>query len=56
MSAAGAAGILWGTIVTCSAFAALVVRRTLDRSRDRAWERELHLLAYNDDGWANRHI
>ena len=56
VSAAGAAVILWVTIVACSAFPALVVRRTLDRSRDRAWERELHLLAYNDDGWANRHI
>jgi hypothetical protein len=29
--------------------------RGLDRSRDRAWDRELHLMAHNDDGWANRH-
>ena len=31
-----------------------LIRRGLDRSRYRSWERELHLLAYNDDGWANR--
>lgn len=56
LSAVSAAGTVWIVIVVCSALAAFVIRRGLDRSRDRAWERELHLLAYNDDGWANRHI
>jgi hypothetical protein len=56
LSAVSAAGTVWVTIVACSALAAFVIRRGLDRSRDSAWERELHLLAYNDDGWANRHI
>ena len=56
LSAVSAAGAVWLIIVLCGALAAFVVRMGLDRSRDRAWERELHLLAYNDDGWANRHI
>jgi hypothetical protein len=46
---------VWLTVVACGAVLAYVVRNGLDRSRDRAWERELHLLAHNDDGWANRH-
>ncbi|CAN5666338.1 membrane protein [soil metagenome] len=56
LSAVAAAGTLWVVIVACSTLLALVIRRRLDRSRDRAWERELHLMAHNDDGWANRHI
>jgi hypothetical protein len=55
LSALGVAGTIWVVIVVFSALVALVIRRGLDRSRDRAWERELHLLAHNDDGWANRH-
>jgi hypothetical protein len=31
-----------------------MIRRGLDRARDRAWEREIRLFAHNDDGWANR--
>jgi hypothetical protein len=46
---------IWVAIVACCALAAFLTRRGLDRSRDRAWERELSLLAHNDDGWANRH-
>jgi hypothetical protein len=56
LSSVSAAGTVWVAIVACGALTAFVIRRGLDRSRDRAWERELHLLAYNDDGWANRHI
>jgi hypothetical protein len=56
ISAVSAAGMVWVTIVACSTAAALVIRRRLDRFRARAWERELRLMAHNDDGWANRHI
>ena len=54
LSALGAAGAVWVMLVACSALVAFVVRRRLDASRDRAWERELRLMAHNDDGWANR--
>lgn len=55
LNAAVAAGTVWVALVACSALVAFVIRSGLDRSRDRAWEQELHLLAHNDDGWANRH-
>jgi hypothetical protein len=55
LSAAAAAATVWAVIVICSALVAFGIRRRLDHSRDRAWERELQLLAHNDDGWANRH-
>jgi hypothetical protein len=55
IGAVAAAVAVWITVVACSAVLAFVVRVGLDRSRERAWERELHLLAHNDDGWANRH-
>lgn len=56
LSAAGAAGTTWVALVACGAFVAFVIRRWLDSARDRAWERELNLMAHNDDGWANRSI
>ena len=56
LSALGAAATTWVALVACVTFVAFLVRRGLDRSRDRAWERELHLMAHNDDGWANRSI
>lgn len=56
MGGLAAAITVWLGIVACGASVALVVRRGLDRARDRGWERELRLLAHNDDGWANRHI
>jgi hypothetical protein len=56
LGAVVAAGTVWVAIVVCSALVAFVIRRGLDQSRDRAWERELQMLAHNDDGWANRHI
>lgn len=50
-----AAGVtLWVSLVMAGALAAYVIRRFLDRSRARAWDRELLLFAHNDDGWANR--
>ena len=54
-SALLSAAMLWLTFVACSLMAALLIRTGLDRYRDRAWERELHLLTHNDDGWASRH-
>ncbi|MET0475927.1 MAG: hypothetical protein ABW001_14940 [Mycobacterium sp.] len=55
LTAVGAAGTAWVAIVACGALLAFLIRRGLDRSRDRSWARELQLLAHNDDGWANRH-
>lgn len=54
VNAVAVAVTLWTTAVAASALAAYLVRRGLDRVRDRAWNRELVLLAHNDDGWANR--
>lgn len=48
-------GTVWAMTAVFGALAALAIRLGLDRSRARAWEREIHLLAHNDDGWANRH-
>jgi len=56
LAAISAAALVWAAIVSGAVLTALTVRLTLDRSRDREWERELHLMAHNDDGWANRHI
>jgi hypothetical protein len=56
LAGVSAAVLLWAAIVAAMALSALTIRIRLDRSRDRAWERELHLLSHNDDGWANRHI
>jgi hypothetical protein len=55
LSAVSAAGAVWLVIVSAAHWRLFVVQMGLDRSRNRAWERELHLLAHNDDGWANRH-
>jgi hypothetical protein len=54
LSAVLAGATAWVTIVACSALVAFGARRALDRSRGRAWERELNLLAHYDDGWSNR--
>lgn len=50
-----AAGAVWTTAVMIAVLGAFLIRRGLDRARDRAWEREIALLSHNDDGWANRH-
>lgn len=55
INAIAVAVTIWVTVVTGGALAAFGVRRGLDRFRDRAWDRELRLMAYNDDGWADRH-
>jgi hypothetical protein len=55
VNAFAAAWMAWTGIVAGCVLVAFVVRRGLDRSRDRSWERELLVLAHNDDGWANRH-
>ena len=43
----------WVGIVGLCVLMAFAIRRWLDRSRAASWRRELHLMAYNDDGWAN---
>jgi hypothetical protein len=53
---ASATSIAWGSwvgIVGVCALMAFAVRRCLDRYRAASWQRELRLMAYNDDGWAN---
>lgn len=54
LTATAAAVAFWISIVMFCALVAYLIRRGLDRARDRAWDRELLLLAHNDDGWANR--
>jgi hypothetical protein len=54
LNAVVAAGTSWIGIVLCSALLAFLVHKGLDRFRERAWERDLHLLAHSDDGWVNR--
>ncbi len=56
LNAAVAAVSVWVAIVGGGALMAFLIVRALDRSRERAWDRELDLLAHNDDGWANRRI
>ena len=55
VTAIAAAAMVWTLLVVLSALAAFALRKGLDRLRANAWERELQLLAHNDDGWANRH-
>jgi len=54
--AAGRAAVVWLGAVALGALTARAVRRWLDRCRAAAWDRDVQLLAHNDDGWANRHI
>jgi len=53
--AAARAWTLWVGIVSTAVLIAVASRRVLDRQRARSWERELLVLAHNDDGWADRH-
>ncbi|MGB3484263.1 MAG: hypothetical protein WBB07_18860 [Mycobacterium sp.] len=55
VSAVAAGAVVWTAVLAGSVIFAFAARRGLDRSRARLWERELLLLAHNDDGWANRH-
>ena len=43
----------WVGIVGLCALMAFAIRRCLDRYRAASWQRELRLMAYNDDGWAS---
>jgi hypothetical protein len=54
VSAVSVAWTVWMMVAVFGGLAALGIRRSLDRSRAKAWERALQLLAHNDDGWANR--
>jgi hypothetical protein len=55
VNSVGLAWTVWVTAVASGTLGAFLLRRILDRSRARAWEQELQLMAHNDDGWANRH-
>ncbi|MGB3485193.1 MAG: hypothetical protein WBB07_23635 [Mycobacterium sp.] len=52
--AAGRTWVVWIGTVSAAILLAFGLRYGLDRARARSWERELQLLAHNDDGWANR--
>lgn len=54
LNAVAIAVTFWIGMVLCSALGSHMIRRGLDRARDRAWEREIRLLTHNDGGWANR--
>ena len=53
MVATNRAWASWFGIVGLCVLLAFAIRRCLDRYRAASWQRELHLMAYNDDGWAN---
>ncbi|WP_149481966.1 hypothetical protein [Mycolicibacterium sp. P1-18] len=53
---AAATGLAWGWwvgIVGLCTVMAFAIRRCLDLHRAASWQRELRLMAYNDDGWAS---
>lgn len=52
--ASGRAWTVWVSTVAFAALAAGAARFGLDRMRARSWERELQILAHNDDGWADQ--
>jgi hypothetical protein len=51
--ATGRAWVSWVGIVGLCALMAFAFRRCLDFYRAASWQRELRLMAYNDDGWAS---
>ncbi|WP_199255095.1 Rv1733c family protein [Mycolicibacterium mengxianglii] len=53
--AAGRSWTVWSAAVVLAVLMVWALRKGLDRFRATSWERELQLLARNDDGWANRH-
>lgn len=53
--AAGRSWTVWLGTVGATVLLACASRYGLDRLRARSWERELQVLAHNDDGWADRH-
>lgn len=54
VNATSAGWSVWLLSVVFCGLVGLAVRKALDRSRDRSWDRALQLFAYGDDGWANR--
>ncbi|KAA0090862.1 hypothetical protein CIW49_31165 [Mycolicibacterium sp. P1-18] len=54
VNATSAGWSVWLLAVVLCGLVGLVVRKALDRSRARSWDRALQLFAYGDDGWANR--
>jgi pyruvate carboxylase len=49
----------WASWVAVAGLCGLLtsgIRRCLDRYRAESWQRELALMAHNDDGWANRQL
>ena len=55
VNATSAGWSVWLLAVVFCGLVGLAVRKALDRSRARSWDRALQLFAYGDDGWANRH-
>ena len=54
VNATSAGWSVWLLAVVSCGLVGLTVRKALDRSRARSWDRALQLFAYGDDGWANR--
>ncbi|OPX07564.1 hypothetical protein [Mycobacterium sp. AT1] len=54
VNATSAGWSVWLLAVVLCGLVGVAVRRALDRSRARSWDRALQLFAYGDDGWANR--
>jgi hypothetical protein len=54
INATSAGWSVWLLAVVFCGLVGLAVRKALDRSRARSWDRALQLFAYGDDGWANR--
>jgi len=54
VNATSAGWSVWLLAVVFCGIVGLAVRKALDRSRARSWDRALQLFAYGDDGWANR--
>ena len=53
VNATSAGWTVWVVVVVFCGLVGLAIRKGLDLSRARSWDRALHLLALGDDGWAN---
>lgn len=56
INATSAGWSVWLLSVVLCGLVGFVIRKGLDRSRARSWDRALQLMAHNDDGWANRRM
>ena len=54
VNATSAGWTVWLVVAVVCGLVGLAIRKALDRSRARSWERALQLLALDDGGWANR--